>query len=178
LRAPVLPILSTLKWTATLPEFWCCRSDQELYTVLAFTPHLLLLVTHLGGLCQLASDLKNGVTGSMTDCGTIAVCEDPFVRKLVRDILTRRGYRVIGTDVEEALEMLRSGAEQLSLVITNNPGEFVDFSDTLPLLYMAAAPDESVAARFRTCRTLQKPFSTQNLVNTVGDLVADIALVS
>ena len=111
-------------------------------------------------------------------CGTIAVCEDPFIRKLVRDILTRRGYRVIGTGVEEALEMLRSGSESLSLVITNNPAEFMDFCETLPVIYMAAAPDESVAARFRTCRTMQKPFSTQHLVNTVGDLVADSALVS
>src|SRR5215813_9006340 len=112
------------------------------------------------------------------DYGTIAVCEDPFIRKLVRDILTRRGYRVIGTGVEEALEMLRSGSETLSIVITNNPAEFMEFSDTLPVLYMAAAPDEGVASRFRTCRTLQKPFSTQNLLSALSDLVADSALVS
>ncbi len=101
----------------------------------------------------------------------IAVCEDPFVRKLVRDVLTRRGYRVIGADVDEAIEMLRSGAEQLSLVITNAPTEFMDFADSLPMLYMAAAPDETVAARFRECLTLQKPFSNQRLLEAVSALV-------
>src|ERR1700757_4383422 len=105
------------------------------------------------------------------DSGAIAVCEDPFVRKLVRDILTRRGYRVIGTDVDEAVEILRSGTEQVSLVITNDPTEFMDFADTLPLLYMAAAPDEAVAAQFRACLTLQKPFSNKHLLEAVGALV-------
>jgi len=103
--------------------------------------------------------------------GAIAICEDPFIRRLVRDVLTRRGYRVIGTDVEETVEMLRSGEGQVGLVITNCPGDFVDFADTLPMLYMAAAPDETVAAQFRACRTLQKPFSNQCLLEAVGDLV-------
>jgi len=105
------------------------------------------------------------------DCRAIAVCEDPFVRKLVRDVLTRRGYRVIGADVDEAVELLRSGAEQVSLVITNTPSEFMDFADTLPMLYMAAAPDEALAAHFRACLTLQKPFSNQRLIDAVAALV-------
>jgi len=105
------------------------------------------------------------------ELGAIAICEDPFVRKLVRDVLTRRGYHVIGTDVDETVEMLRSGESQVRLVITNSPGEFMDFAETLPVLYMAAAPDEAVAAQFRACRTLQKPFSNQRLLEAVGALV-------
>ena len=109
--------------------------------------------------------------------GTIAVCEDPFVRKLVRDVLSRRGYRVIGTDVHQAVDLIRSGEEQVSLVITNNPEEFMDFAETLPILYMAAAPDEAIASQFRACLTLRKPFTTQDLVDAVGALVAEGALV-
>ncbi len=105
------------------------------------------------------------------DSGAIAICEDPFVRRLVRDVLTRRGYRVIGAEVDEAVEMLRSGEGELRLVITNSPREFMDFAESLPVLYMAAAPDETVAARFRACRTLQKPFSNQRLLEAVGSLV-------
>ena len=75
-------------------------------------------------------------------------------------------------DVDEALELLRLGVVEVSLIITNHPAEFIDFANEVPVLYMAAAPDQAVAARFRACRTLQKPFSTRSLIDAVDALVS------
>jgi CheY-like chemotaxis protein len=105
--------------------------------------------------------------------GIVAVIEDPFIRKLLRDILTRHGYRVAEYSVAHALELLKSGTEQVSLIITNTPGEFLAFADVLPLLYMAAAPDPELAAHFRRCRCLRKPFLAEDLVAAVADLTSD-----
>jgi hypothetical protein len=106
------------------------------------------------------------------DNGTsIAVFEDPFIRKLVGDLLTRRGYRVVGSDVGHAAEVLGSGADKVRLVITNHPEDFVQFADRLPVLYIAATPDEELAMCFRAHRTLRKPFINDQLLAAVRSLV-------
>ncbi len=106
----------------------------------------------------------------MVGPGIVAVIEDPFIRKLLRDILTRHGYRVVEYSVQHAVEQLRSDAEQVNLLITNTPAEFLGYRDVLPLLYLAAAPDEAVASEFRHCRTLKKPFVAQELLAAVKAL--------
>ena len=108
----------------------------------------------------------------MPEHGIVAVIEDPFIRKLLRDILARHGYRVVEYTAPFAIELLRSGAEQVSLIITNAPGEFLAFADVLPVLYLAAAPDPELAARFRHCRCLRKPFLAEDLVAAVADLTS------
>ncbi len=104
--------------------------------------------------------------------GIVAVIEDPFIRKLLRDILTRHGYRVVEYAAPYAVELLRSGAEQIHLIITNHPDEFLAFADVLPILYMAAAPDPELAARFLRCRSLRKPFVAEDLLAAVAELTA------
>ena len=108
----------------------------------------------------------------MDKSAPIAVVEDPFIRKFVGDLLASNGYRVLEPEVQGALEMLRSGTEKLGLVITNQPADFVAYADRVPVLYIAAAPDEALASRFRACRILRKPFVNQQLLEAVHALVA------
>ncbi len=106
----------------------------------------------------------------MSAQGIVAVIEDPFIRKLLRDILTKHGYRVIEYSKRQAVELLQSGFEQVRLIITNTPEDFLAFAAVLPLLYLAAAPDPELAACFRKCRCLRKPFSQEELLAGVADL--------
>jgi hypothetical protein len=66
--------------------------------------------------------------------------------------------------------MLSSDTEQVDLIITNSPKDFLRFADCVPLLYIAAAPDAELASRFLWCRVLQKPFHPDQLVAAVRDL--------
>ncbi len=104
--------------------------------------------------------------------GIVAVIEDPFIRRLLRDILTRHGYEVVEYAPHRVVDLLRSGAEQVSLIITNEPSEFLAFAEALPVLYLAAAPDPELAACFRRCRCLRKPFLAEDLVAAVAELTA------
>ncbi len=102
--------------------------------------------------------------------GIVAVIEDPFIRKLLRDILTRRGYRVVGYSVQQALDLLGTGTEPVSLVITNAPAEFLRFAQGMPVLYLSAAPDPELAACFPSCRCVRKPFQAEELIEAVKEL--------
>lgn len=104
--------------------------------------------------------------------GTIVVIEDPFIRRYLRDLLVRYGFRVIGSDVTAVTEMLRSGSEHVNLIITNKPAEFLAFGDQVPVLYLSAMPDLGLAAQFLHCRTISKPFRPEQLVEAVRDLTA------
>lgn len=106
--------------------------------------------------------------------GAIVVVEDPYIRKYLRDLLTRSGYRVVGSETHRAIDMLRSGAEQVDLIITNSPADFLAFADTTPLLYLAGAPDFELASRFFCCRVLKKPFHPDDLVAAVRDLTGSV----
>jgi len=104
------------------------------------------------------------------EAGIIAVIEDPFIRKLVRDILKPHGYVVREAPVENALRMLGEGPEHVNLLITNRPAEFLAWCEVLPLLYLAAAPEPELAARFKRCLMLRKPFHPDELVAAVARL--------
>lgn len=106
--------------------------------------------------------------------GAIVIVEDPYIRKYLRDVLARHGYRVVGSNPHAATEMLRSETEQVDLVITNSPGDFLAFADTLPLLYLSGAPDLDLASRFFCCRVLKKPFHPDHLVAAVRDLTGSV----
>jgi two-component SAPR family response regulator len=106
--------------------------------------------------------------------GAIVVVEDPYIRKYLRDVLTRQGYRVVGSETHVATEMLQLGTEQVDLVITNSPIDFLAFADTVPLLYIAGAPDFDLASRFLCCRVLKKPFHPEHLVAAVRDLTGSV----
>ena len=101
----------------------------------------------------------------------IVVVEDPFVGKYLQTLLLRQGYDVLPAGARRGLELLRSRDVQVDLLITNNPNAFIEFAEYLPVLYLAAFPDMDLAARFRKCRALQKPFLAAQLLSAVGDLV-------
>ena len=121
---------------------------------------------------HLVCDTSGRASLTEVEQGAILVVEDPFIRKYLRDLLVRHGFRVVGSDVPAAAAMLSTGAEQVDLIITNSPKDFLRFRDQVPLLYIAAAPDPELAARFSWCRTLAKPFQPADLVAAVRDLTA------
>lgn len=108
----------------------------------------------------------------MLQAGIIAVIEDPFIRKLVRDILSPRGFVVRELLAQNAINLIRSGPEHINLLITNTPAEFLSYCEDVPVLYLAAAPIPEVAARFKRCRMLCKPFHPDQLIAAVEDLTA------
>jgi DNA-binding response OmpR family regulator len=111
----------------------------------------------------------------MTACqGSIVVVEDPFIQKYVRDLLARYGYRVLKSDAGAVAGMLRSAVDPVDLVITNSPRDFLTFADSLPILYMAAAPDLELASRFLCCQVLRKPFHPDQLLACVKELTGSL----
>ena len=70
----------------------------------------------------------------------------------------------------ESLRILRAGDHSIALLITNQPLRFIEFAETLPLVYVAASPDPTLALRFRRCRVLRKPFPPADLVECVAEL--------
>jgi hypothetical protein len=106
--------------------------------------------------------------------GAIVIVEDPYIRKYLRDLLTRHGYRVVGSDANAASGMLRSQTGDVDLVITNEPAAFVAFARTVRLLYLSGVPDFDLASRFSFCRTLKKPFHPDHLVAAVRELTGSL----
>ena len=98
---------------------------------------------------------------------SILVVEALIVQKFVRVVLEREGYAPVDALPQSALEMLKQSPSAVGLVITNAPGMFLPFAEQVPLIYLAACPDLDLAARFRSCRVLQKPFHPAELLEAV-----------
>jgi len=93
-----------------------------------------------------------------------------MIRRFVGGILKRNGYLVVEAELEEALRTLREAPGVVSLLITNVPAHFLEYAETLPLIYVATSPDPVLANRFRRCRTLRKPFRPGDLVSCAAEL--------
>ncbi|HUI57117.1 MAG TPA: hypothetical protein VLY04_19210 [Bryobacteraceae bacterium] len=104
----------------------------------------------------------------------VLVAEDPFVGSFLRTLLQRRGYKVVNAQASHGMELMLAGDIRAALVITNTPEAFLPLADEIPLLYIAAAPDLSLAARFASCRVLRKPFHSDDLVRAVGELSGEL----
>ena len=100
--------------------------------------------------------------------------EDPFVRVFLRTLLARYGYTALGVELERALDLLSSGELQPDVLITNTPGIFERFAAQVPLLYLSACPDPDLAARFQSCRALQKPFHPDQMLAAVEELAGSL----
>jgi hypothetical protein len=100
----------------------------------------------------------------------ILIVEAPIVRKFLRTVLEREGYEPIEAEPLEAQELMRSSSPPVGLVVTNAPGVFLPFAERAHLIYIAACPNLDLAARFRTCRVLQKPFHPADLLELVRSL--------
>jgi CheY-like chemotaxis protein len=101
----------------------------------------------------------------------IVAVEDPFICRLLAALLTPHGYAVVATGASRAIEVLRAAAGS-PVLVTNAPGKFLEFAAQVPLLYLAATPDDSLAARFRSCRVLRKPFRPKELLAALDELGA------
>jgi len=101
---------------------------------------------------------------------SILIVEAPIVQKFLRAVLEREGYDAVEALPEWALEAMETSRPRVGLVITNAPGLFLQFAHWLPVIYLAACPDLDLAAQFRTCRVLQKPFHPGELAEAVRSL--------
>jgi len=108
--------------------------------------------------------------------GCALIVDDPIIRRFVGGILKREGYTVAEAELEEALRTLRDAPGAVSLLITNGPAHFLEFAESLPLIYVAAFPDPALASRFRHCRTLRKPFCPGDLVLCAAELAQAVAV--
>jgi hypothetical protein len=102
--------------------------------------------------------------------GSALIVEDPLIRRFVGGILRRAGFVVVEAELDEALRTLRDTPDAVSLLITNVPAHFLEFAETLPLIYDAAFPDPELAERFRRCRMLRKPFRPGDLATFAAEL--------
>ena len=106
--------------------------------------------------------------------GRILVVEDPLVRRLIDDILTRVGYTVVEADPEHARELLADKTEKIALLVTNTPERFADYAQAVPLLYVSAFPEPRTARQFPRCRALAKPFAPLTLLALARELLEPV----
>jgi CheY-like chemotaxis protein len=101
---------------------------------------------------------------------TVVVVEDNLVAKLVRSVLSKRGYSVVVTGPQEAAQRLRELQPSREVLLTNSPTFFLEFAARIPLLYLTSSPDPTLGSAFRSCRIVQKPFAPNDLAEAVGEL--------
>ena len=102
--------------------------------------------------------------------GCVLVVEDPLIQRFVSGVLRRAGHQVVEAKAEESLRILRTSDQAIVLLITNQPLRFLEFAETLPLIYIAALPEPTLVFRFSRCRMLRKPFPPSHLVECVAEL--------
>jgi hypothetical protein len=102
----------------------------------------------------------------------VLLCDNPLIEKYLDMVLRRSGRDVMVLQSSRALEALKSGAHNFTLLITNSPADFRSVADRLPFLYLSAAPDPQIAATFPRIRVLEKPFRTIDLLAAVNELCA------
>lgn len=112
--------------------------------------------------------------------------DDPLVRRLVETILTRSGFKVlVAEDAETALEMVRQRQIKIDLLVTDvvmpgldGPKLFKSLSEMFPeikVLFMSGYSSQTSAfIQELDCPDtfIQKPISTQSLLNKINRLLA------
>lgn len=101
---------------------------------------------------------------------SLVVVEDPLISNLVRSLLRRRDYAVTVARAADALAFFRRPDPFGVILVTNTPMLFLDFAESVRLLYLSSAPDPQAEARFRRCRVLRKPFAPGDLLQAVREL--------
>jgi CheY-like chemotaxis protein len=115
----------------------------------------------------------------------LVVEDDEGVRELVRTVLEEDGYRVFeAANGRRALELLDEAAQRIDLIVTDvvmpdvNGPEFVARLDALhasKVLFMSGYADSQLVnrgLRDRTVAILQKPFSPDDLLLRVAEMLA------
>jgi hypothetical protein len=89
-------------------------------------------------------------------------------------LLARLGYQVLEAAPQRGVELVRTETTKVALVVTNTPHLFTAFAEWLPVLYLAAIPDLDLAACFRACRALRKPFHPYQFLEAVEELAGSL----
>ena len=110
----------------------------------------------------------------------LVVDDEAIARRFMERALTEAGYRVmLAIDGEQALDLIRTTRRKIALVVTDlvMPGmgghafalEVGKLPSPPPVLYISAyeKPQGDMAKRF-----LQKPFSTDELIEAVRSLIS------
>ena len=110
----------------------------------------------------------------------LVVDDEAIARRFMERALTEAGYRVmLANDGEQALDLIRTTRRKIALVVTDlvMPGmgghafalEVGKLPSPPPVLYISAyeKPQGDMAKRF-----LQKPFSTDELIEAVRSLIS------
>lgn len=110
----------------------------------------------------------------------LVVDDEAVARRFLERALVEEGYRVmLSNDGEQALEVIRMTRRKIALIITDlvMPGmgghafalEVARLAAPPPILYISAyeRPEGEMAKRF-----LHKPFSVQDLLTAVRNLIA------
>jgi CheY-like chemotaxis protein len=110
----------------------------------------------------------------------LVVDDEAVARRFMERALSEAGYRVmLANDGEQALELLRMTRRTIALIVTDlvMPGmgghafalEVAGLPSPPPMLYISAyeKPQGEMAKRF-----LQKPFTGEELVSTVRNLIS------
>jgi two-component system cell cycle sensor histidine kinase/response regulator CckA len=120
--------------------------------------------------------------------GTVVILEDEAgVRELAARILREQGYRVVEAQTgAEVLDGLRRANSRADLLLTDVVIPDVGIGDLerevhellpdLPILYMSGYPRDDILDRGLLRREqpfIQKPFSSEQLVNEVGSMIPD-----
>jgi DNA-binding response OmpR family regulator len=102
---------------------------------------------------------------------TMLIVEDAQISRMVRTLLEKRGYTAILANAAEAAKLLRAPEAKIGMLLTNVPAIFLEFAARTRLLYLSSAPDPLLAAAFRACRVVRKPFVPSELVDAVSELM-------
>jgi DNA-binding response OmpR family regulator len=116
----------------------------------------------------------------MQPAARILVVEDEFLVAMQIDaILTRAGWRVIGSDtLSSAVSLARKSTCDAALLDVNLRGERVDevaailFARSVPFLFVSGYGRGNLPAAFRqSVELIAKPFSDRTLVEAVRNLI-------
>ena len=102
----------------------------------------------------------------------LIVVEDLSISKLVRSVLQKKGRSAVVATPTEATEMLRTPESMASILVTNTPDKFLEFAESVPLLYLTSSPNLQLQYAFRNCRVVRKPFVPDDLVRAIDELAA------
>jgi CheY-like chemotaxis protein len=131
-------------------------------------------------------ELESAVQPVAGGTETVLVAEDdPAVREIVADVLTRKGYRVLrAPDGQTALEMARAAAGEIHLLVTDivMPGmtgrqlaeAFAIARPGVRVLYMSGYTDDAVVRQGVLAEGLpflQKPFTPNALALKVREVL-------
>ena len=135
-------------------------------------------------------EIEEHVSTTASESGVILLVDDEAsLRHTLREVLESHGYQVIEAgDGEEALQLYRSRAQELSLIITDivmpKMGG-IDFihavraiDQKMPVIYISGYEGgveqrDQLAKDFKLSRVMNKPFQISDLTTAVAEMVAE-----